>query len=123
MTNFSRADRSVLALWWWTVDRWTLATIGTLMFMGAILVLAASPAVATRIGLDSFHMVRQHYVMLPAALALVIGISMLSPKQLVLRSLGRPDPQRSRGPAAVPAGGPRVHLGGVTAVGRVVEAS
>jgi len=84
--NFSRADRSILGLWWWTVDRWTLATIGVLMFMGAILVLAASPAVATRIGLDSFHMVRQHYVMLPAALALVIGVSMLSPKQV--RRLG-----------------------------------
>ena len=34
----------------------------------SILVLAASPAVAERIGLDSFHFVRQHYVMLPAAL-------------------------------------------------------
>lgn len=86
MTNFSRADRSILGLWWWTVDRWTLATVGILMFMGAILVLAASPAVATRIGLDSFHMVRQHYVMLPAAIAVVIGISMLSPKQV--RRLG-----------------------------------
>jgi cell division protein FtsW len=84
--SFSRADRSNLALWWWTIDRWTLATIGALMFMGAILVLAASPAVATRIGLDSFHMVRQHYVMLPAALAIVIGISMLTPKQV--RRLG-----------------------------------
>ena len=86
MTNFTRADRSVVGLWWWTVDRWTLATVGALMFMGAILVLAASPAVATRIGLDSFHMVRQHYVMLPAAFALVIGVSMLSPKQV--RRLG-----------------------------------
>ena len=84
--SFSRADRSTIAQWWWTVDRWTLATIGALMFMGAILVLAASPAVATRIGLDSFHLVRQHYVMLPAALAIVVGISMLSPKQV--RRLG-----------------------------------
>ncbi len=86
MTNFTRADRSVVGQWWWTVDRWTLAAIGALMFMGAILVLAASPAVATRIGLDSFHMVRQHYVMLPAAFAVVIGVSMLSPRQV--RRLG-----------------------------------
>ena len=86
MSNFSRADRSNLAQWWWTVDRWTLATVGALVFMGAILVLAASPAVATRIGLDSFHMVRQHYVLLPVALMLVIGISTLSPRQV--RRLG-----------------------------------
>src|SRR5688572_24001197 len=86
MTNFTRTDRSVVGLWWWTVDRWTLATVGALMFMGAILVLAASPAVATRIGLDSWHMVRQHYVMLPAAFAVVLGVSMLSPKQV--RRLG-----------------------------------
>ncbi len=25
MTNFTRADRSVVGRWWWTVDRWTLA--------------------------------------------------------------------------------------------------
>ncbi len=54
------------AQWWWTVDRWTLAAIIALMFIGAILVLAASPAVATRIGLDSFALVRHHYMMLPA---------------------------------------------------------
>ena len=86
MTNFTRADRSVVGQWWWTVDRWTLATIGALMFMGAILVLAASPAVATRIGLDSFHMVRQHYVLLPIAFAVVVSVSMLSPRQI--RRLG-----------------------------------
>jgi cell division protein FtsW len=86
MTNFTRADRSVVGQWWWTVDRWTLATIGALMFMGAILVLAASPAVATRIGLDSFHMVRQHYVLLPVAFAVVVSVSMLSPRQI--RRLG-----------------------------------
>ena len=86
MTNFTRADRSVVGLWWWTVDRWTLATVGALIFMGAILVLAASTAVATRIGLDSLHMVRQQYVMLPVALTVVVGVSMLSPRQV--RRLG-----------------------------------
>src|SRR5574338_1676454 len=84
--SFSRADRSNLALWWWTIDRWTLATIGALMFVGAILILAASPAVATRIGLDSFHMVRQHYVLMPIAFGVVLGVSMMSPRQI--RRLG-----------------------------------
>src|SRR5262245_35786237 len=52
------------------------------MFMNAILILTASPTVATRIGLDNFHMVRQHYVMLPTALAMMIDVSMLSPRQV-----------------------------------------
>ena len=86
MIGFARTDRSALGQWWWTVDRWTLAAVIALMFVGAILVLAASPAVATRIGLDSWHMVRQHYVMLPAAFAVVVGVSMLSPRQV--RRLG-----------------------------------
>ncbi len=86
MRGFARTDRSMVAQWWWTVDRWLLAAIIALAFMGAILVLAASPAVATRIGMDSFALVRRHYAMLPLALATVIFISMLSAKQV--RRLG-----------------------------------
>ena len=52
MTSFSRTDRSLLGRWWWTVDRWTLATVGLLIGIGAMMILAASPAVATRIKLD-----------------------------------------------------------------------
>ncbi|HVY98925.1 MAG TPA: putative peptidoglycan glycosyltransferase FtsW [Dongiaceae bacterium] len=86
MIGFARTDRSALGQWWWTVDRWTLAAIIALMFIGAILVLAASPAVATRIGLDSFYLVRHHYMMLPLAAATLIGVSVLSPRQV--RRLG-----------------------------------
>jgi cell division protein FtsW len=86
MIGFARTDRSALGQWWWTVDRWTLAAVIALMFVGAILVLAASPAVATRIGLDSFYLVRHHYMMLPAAGAVLIGVSVLSPRQI--RRLG-----------------------------------
>ena len=86
MIGFARTDRSALGQWWWTVDRWTLAAIIALMFIGAILVLAASPAVAVRIGLDSFYLVRHHYMMLPAAAFTLIGVSVLSPRQV--RRLG-----------------------------------
>lgn len=86
MRGFARTDRSMVAQWWWTVDRWMLAAIIALAFIGAILVLAASPAVATRIGMDSFALVRRHYAMLPLALATVILVSMLSAKQV--RRLG-----------------------------------
>ncbi len=76
----------MVAQWWWTVDRWMLAAVIALAFIGAILVLAASPAVATRIGMDSFALVRRHYAMLPLALGTVVFISMLSAKQV--RRLG-----------------------------------
>jgi cell division protein FtsW len=82
MTTFSRADTSILGRWWWTVDRWALAAVAMLMFFGALLVLAASPAVAERIGLDRFALAQQHFAMLPLALALVFGISLLSPRNV-----------------------------------------
>lgn len=82
MTTFSRADTSILGRWWWTVDRWALAAVAVLMFFGALLVLAASPAVAERIGLDRFALAQQHFAMLPLALALVFGISLLSPRNV-----------------------------------------
>ncbi len=49
MPMLSRADNSVLGRWWWTVDRWTLLAIATLIGFGYVLVMAASPAVAERI--------------------------------------------------------------------------
>ena len=50
MAQFSRADNSTLGRWWWTVDRWTLGCIGLLIGFGYVLMLAASPSVAARIG-------------------------------------------------------------------------
>jgi len=29
----SRAERSALASWWWTIDRWILAAVGALMVL------------------------------------------------------------------------------------------
>ena len=46
-----RTDRSVLGIWFWTVDRWLLTSAFMLMGIGIILVMAASPPVAERIGL------------------------------------------------------------------------
>lgn len=78
----SRTDRSLVANWWWTVDRWFLAAFLMLMGIGIILSFAASPAVAERIGLDSFHFVtRQIVYMIPALLAL-IGVSFMEPRQI-----------------------------------------
>jgi cell division protein FtsW len=82
MTAIARTDRSVLGRWWWTVDRWTLGAVLLIVLIGALLVLAASPAVAERINLDSFYFVRRQFVILPAAVAIMIGVSMLSAQQV-----------------------------------------
>ena len=79
MSSFGRDDRSVLSVWWWTVDRWTMLALTLLLLIGAVLTLAASPAVAERIGLESFHFVRHQLLFMPLALALMIGVSLLSP--------------------------------------------
>ena len=78
VTPFSRTDTSVLGRWWWTVDRWMLTAVLLLMLLGAALALAASPAAAERIGLDSFHFARQQLLFLPVALIVMIGVSLLS---------------------------------------------
>ncbi|MFC4236810.1 putative lipid II flippase FtsW [Thalassospira xianhensis] len=77
---FSRADTSVLGIWWWTVDRWMLAAVILLMGIGALLVMSASPPVADRINVDSFHFVRRQFVFLGLAAICAFGISLLSIK-------------------------------------------
>jgi cell division protein FtsW len=78
----SRAQPTVLSEWWRTVDRLTLAAVGALMLGGIVLCLAASPPVATRLGLDPFHFVnRQVLFLIPAALVL-IATSFLSPREI-----------------------------------------
>jgi cell division protein FtsW len=81
----SRADTSTLGRWWWTIDRWTLAALLALVGFGYVMMLAASPAVAERIGASSRNMffVRQ-IVYLAAATALMVAVSMLSIRQVRL---------------------------------------
>jgi cell division protein FtsW len=78
--SFARTDRSLVAHWWWTVDRWTLLAVAALVGFGVLMVFAASPAVAERIGTDSLHFVKRHLATLPAAAALMLLVSMQSPR-------------------------------------------
>ena len=63
----SRAERTRFAAWWWTVDKLLLAALATLMLAGIVLSLAASPPVATRIGLDAFYFANRHVMFLAPA--------------------------------------------------------
>ena len=80
--TFGRTDTSTLGRWWWTVDRWTIAALFLLVGVGALLTMAASPAVAERIGAQSFHFVRRQFMFLAPALVIMIAVSLLSPKKV-----------------------------------------
>jgi len=81
----SRADTSTLGRWWWTIDRWTLAALLILVGFGYVMVLAASPAVAERIGASSRNMffIRQ-VAYLAMATSVMLLVSMLSIRQVRL---------------------------------------
>ena len=78
----SRAQRTPFGEWWWTVDRLTLAAIGALMLAGVVLSLAASPPVAGRLGLDPFYFVNRHILFLIPTIAIMLGVSFLTPRQI-----------------------------------------
>ena len=78
----SRAQRTPFAVWWWTVDRLMLGAIGALMLAGIILLLGASSPVATKLGLDPFHFVNRQILYLIPAIAVLLGTSLLSSRQI-----------------------------------------
>src|SRR6201999_3583376 len=71
-----------LSDWWWTVDRALLGAIIALMLSGVVLSLAASPAVAVRIGLGPFHFFNHHVMFLLPSFIVLIGVSFMSPRQI-----------------------------------------
>lgn len=87
-TIFSRTDRSRFGRWWWTVDHWALAAIGILIAAGALMSLAASPAVAHRLGLEPFHFVYKQLMFIAPSLAIMFVMSLLEPKEILKVAAG-----------------------------------
>jgi cell division protein FtsW len=88
MPVLSRADTSVIGRWWWTVDRWTLLAIAMLIGFGYVMMLAASPAVAERIGQARSVFILKQVVFLALAGLIVVGVSLLSPRGVRRVALG-----------------------------------
>jgi cell division protein FtsW len=78
----SRLDTSPISNWWWTIDRWFLAAFLSLLGLGIVLSFAASPAVAERIGLDSFHFATRQIIFSIPALGVMLAVSFFSPRQI-----------------------------------------
>ena len=77
----SRSDRGVFARWWFTVDRPLLSAVLLLMAIGVLISMAASPPVAERIGLNTFHFFKFQLAFLLPAVVLLISVSLLEPKR------------------------------------------
>jgi cell division protein FtsW len=80
--RFTRVDQSPVARWWWTVDRWTLGALLALMAIGAVLSMAASPAVAVRIGYEPLHFVKRHLLAVPVSIGIMFAVSLLPPRKV-----------------------------------------
>ena len=71
------------SLWWWGIDRFTLFVLIALLLAGYVLVLAASPGVAERIGAGSRDLfVLRQVVWLVLAFGALLGVSLLSVRQV-----------------------------------------
>jgi len=79
MMRVTRADRSRLADWWFTVDHVLIVAIIALMLSGLVLSLAASPAIALKKGLPTFYFFERHVAFSAAGFATMIAISFLTP--------------------------------------------
>jgi cell division protein FtsW len=77
---FARIDRRPIARWWWTVDRWTFGGLIALVFVGAVMSMAASPPVAERLGYDAMYFTERQLALTPFALAIMLGMSLLQPR-------------------------------------------
>jgi cell division protein FtsW len=85
--RLSRAERSLLADWWFTVDRALLAAILVIIGAGLLLSLAASPSIALKRGLPTFYFVERHVVFALVSIAVLFAVSLLSPARVRRLSL------------------------------------
>jgi cell division protein FtsW len=86
--RLSRADRSRVADWWFTVDHVLVGAILALVATGLILSLAASPAVAIRKGLPTYYFVERHLFFSALGVLVMLTVSLFSPRGVRRLALG-----------------------------------
>lgn len=82
MRTAIRTDKSVFSRWWWSVDRLTVAALLILVVVGIMLVTAASPSVAERLGLHPFYFVKRQLIFLMPTLIIMFGVSLMDRKTI-----------------------------------------
>ncbi|MDA8870669.1 putative lipid II flippase FtsW [Rhizobiaceae bacterium] len=81
MAHPSRADRSRLSEWWWTIDKSLLAAALALIAAGFFLSLSSSPAATARLKIDNpFYFMERHAMFAVLTVIVLVGVSALSPR-------------------------------------------
>ncbi len=78
----SRADKSRLVRWWFTVDHALLAAVAAIMAAGIVLSLAASPSVAVAKGLPAYYFVERHILFSAVGMLVMLSVSFLEPQMI-----------------------------------------
>ena len=76
----SRIEKGALTNWWWTIDLWLIAGFGILFVAEIVIDMAASPPVAARLGLPTFHFVNRQIAYLAVTVAVAFLVSLASPR-------------------------------------------
>ncbi len=79
--NITRSDRSNLALWWWTIDRYLLTSFFILMMFGIFLVMASSQHLAENLNIPSHHFAIRHILYGALSIPIIIFFSILNERQ------------------------------------------
>lgn len=74
----SRPTGSVIGNWWQSIDKWVLGAVLALFAVGVVLGLAASPPLAEKNGLWTYHYVVRHLIFGTMALGTILFLSMTS---------------------------------------------
>ena len=80
--NITRSDRSQLALWWWTIDRYLLASFFILMMFGILLVMASSQHIAENLNIPSHYFTIRHILYGALSIPIIIFFSILNERQI-----------------------------------------
>ena len=80
--NITRSDRSNLALWWWTIDRYLLTSFFILMMFGILLVMASSQHLAENLNIPSHYFTIRHILYGALSIPIIIFFSILNERQI-----------------------------------------
>ena len=82
MFSLSRNSTGKLANLWWTVDKGLLFLVGAIVVIGIFLNFSASPAIANKIGVESYHFIKRQIFFLFLAGGVMLLLSMQSLKTI-----------------------------------------
>ena len=83
----TRSDRSNIALWWWTIDRYLLTGFFILILIGIFLVMASSQHLTESLNLSSHHFTLRHILFGTLSIPIIISFSILNQRQIKIISI------------------------------------